>query len=52
VTIPNGGSSQASFEVDVVQGAELMFRTSSGAAQDGFNDATVWDVDVRMVNVE
>lgn len=50
--IPNGGSSQASFEVDVVQGAELMFRTSSGPAQDSSYDATVWDVDVRMVNVD
>ena len=48
VDVPNGGSAQHTFKVDLAQGNMLAFRTSSGVAQDPTYDATAWTVDIAM----
>jgi hypothetical protein len=47
--VPNGGSTQHSFEVDVEQGHMLAFRTWSGPAQNPFYDTTAWAIDIVVI---
>ena len=47
----NGGAAQTSFQADVVQGQELLFRTSCGSAQNPLYDSTAWQIDITMTTV-
>ncbi|MBI5534234.1 MAG: hypothetical protein HY898_16035 [Deltaproteobacteria bacterium] len=46
--IANGGSAATSFRVNVMQGDELLFRTSSGASFNPLYDSTSWKVGIQM----
>jgi hypothetical protein len=50
--VPNGGTAATSVQANVVQGQELLFRTSSGPAQDPIHDSTSWKIEIDMTSVE
>jgi hypothetical protein len=52
VAIARLGTASRMFQLDVVQGSELFFRTGSGAASNHYFDTTSWNIGIKMIVID